>query len=244
MMLSDPQLLRYGRQVIVPDIGVDGQLKILNSKVLIVGLGGLGCPVATYLAGSGIGTLYLSEHDTVSCSNLHRQTLYARHDVNDKKVSVAIRQLRAMNNQLDYIAQPQLTDQLAANLVPKVDLVIDCTDNMEARQTINAACVKYKKPFVSAGVVGWGGYTFTYEPDGFCPCYHCIFDALSTTQNCETFGIVGAIAGMVGSMQAIQAIRILLDLPRDKGVLKSFNANTMSWQNIFIVKQPSCEVCK
>jgi sulfur carrier protein ThiS adenylyltransferase len=243
MLLTDPQLLRYGRQVIVPDVGCEGQVKLLDSKVLIVGLGGLGCPVATYLAGSGVGTLYLSEHDTVSRSNLHRQTLYTRQDINGKKVEAAIRQLHSSNNQVTYIAQPKLSESLADNLIPKVDVVVDCTDNMEARQIINAACVKHKKPFVSAGVVGWIGYTFSYEPNNNCPCYHCLFEN-SVEQNCETFGVVGAVAGMVGSMQAIMTLRILLNLNRDIGVLKTFNATTMSWQTIKLDKQTNCEVCK
>ena len=243
MLLSDPQLLNYGRQVIVSDIGCEGQQKLLQSKVLIVGLGGLGCPVSSYLAGAGIGTLYLSEFDTVSKSNLHRQTLYARSDVRSNKLDTAIRQLRASNNQVNYIPVPKLTDAVAASIVPKVDVVVDCTDNMEARQIINAACVKHKKPFVSAGVVGWSGYTFSYEPNNNCPCYHCLFEN-SVDQNCETFGVVGAVAGMVGSMQAIMTLRILLNLNRDIGVLKTFNATTMSWQTIKLDKQTNCEVCK
>ena len=230
--------------MIVPGISETEQLNLLKSKVLIVGLGGLGCPVATQLATAGVGTLMLSDYDSVSLSNIHRQHLYAVKDVNQEKTEIAIRKLKELVPETDYVKLPKFTDTFANLTVDSVDLVIDCSDNMETKQLINQYCVKHKKPLVVGGAVGWEGFVFSYEPQDNSPCYHCLFPSVKVKHSCESFGALGSVTTTIGSMQALLALRILLNLPRDIGVVRLFDADTLSWRTLDVSKHDNCEVCK
>lgn len=248
MALTDGQLERYSRHIILKEVGVKGQKKLLNSKVLIIGAGGLGAPAAMYLAAAGVGTIGIADADEVDLSNLQRQIIHATEDVGKAKVQSAKETMERMNP--DVIVHTYRKYVMADNireLIRDYDFVIDGTDNFPAKFLINDACVMEKKPFSHAGIIRFKGQLMTYVP-GQGPCYRCIFqspppkDAVPT---CKQAGVIGAMGGVIGSLQAMEAIKYILGVGELLvGKLLTYDALKMEFRTVPLPKKVStCAVC-
>lgn len=246
-VVNDQQLLRYSRQIFLPDIDVAGQERLLNSTVVIFGMGGLGSPAGMYLASSGVGELVLVDPDEVELSNLQRQIVHRNDALGRRKVESAEQTLRDLNPDLEVrsFAAALSGDELD-EVVGSVDVVVDGTDNFEARFAINAACVRQSKPLVSAAVVRMEGQVSVYRldrPDA--PCYGCLYQNVGEPpQNCAENGVLGSVAGLMGCIQATEVIKVLLDFgePLD-GRLLLVDARAMEFQTVRLRKDPKCPVC-
>ena len=235
-------LRRHARQVVLPEVGVAGQTALRDSRVLVVGLGGLGCPAARYLAGAGVGTLLLADRDRVESSNLPRQTLYNEADIGRLKVDAAIDHLRAVDArlQLQGLHTPEAT--LAA--LPTVDVVLDCTDNFPTRFALNAACVKARVPLVSGAAIRWEGQVAAFDLRRGGPCYACLYpDQGEAAETCEDAGILGPVVGVVGAMQALLALQILLGQLEALGQLRVWDARRGDWRKLSLARDPHCPLC-
>jgi len=254
--LDDHELLRYSRQIFLPEIDEAGQRKLAASRVMVLGLGGLGSPVATYLAGAGVGRLVLVDPDHVDLSNLHRQTLHRSTAVGLAKTESARQSLHALNPGIDIVThQARLTgaDLLAA--VRGVDLVVDGTDNFESRFELNRACVALRRPLVYGAVVGLEGQASLFRADlDDSPCYACLHggaesaaDAArpaSAWENCTGQGVLGPVAGIVGCIQATEALKLLLGIGTSLvGRLLLVDARAMEFHWFELRKDPGCRVC-
>ncbi len=239
---------RYARQVVLKEIGEEGQKKLLDAKVLVIGLGGLGSPAAMYLAAAGVGTLGVADADVVDVSNLQRQIAHATGDIGKAKVDSAKETIHAINPDVAVEAYRQSVS--SGNIMPLVagyDFIIDATDNFGAKFLINDACVMAKKPFSHAGISGWKGQLMTYVP-GHGPCYRCVFQnppPKGAVPTGSQAGVVGAVCGVVGSLQAMEAIKYLLgagDLL--VGHLLTYNAMTQEFRKVKLPSDThSCAVC-
>lgn len=252
-MLSDSDFLRYSRQVMLPACGENGVLKLQQSRVVIIGLGGLGCIAAPYLAGAGVGYLELIDDDLVSTSNLPRQWFYAGHQ-GQAKVEVAKAALQAVNADTDIAAfVEQLSDDNALLRLQGADLVLDCSDNMTTRQLINRTCLTLGIPFVSAAAIGMDAQCLAINPD-FCEhsatersygCYHCLypFDDL-VTGSCRESGVMGPVVGMAASQQATLALQVLLGVESVPwSVLWRMDCAQFFTQCVAVPKDRACPVC-
>lgn len=245
--LTDAQLKRYDRNILLPGVGASGQEKLLGAGVLLVGTGGLGSPAAFYLAAAGIGRIGLIDDDVVSLSNLQRQILHATEDLDRPKVVSAGEKLKALNPDLRLKVYKKHFEQgMAEELIAGYDFVIDCTDNFEARYTISSACNKLNKPFVYGGVLAWAGQAFTVMP-GKGPCFRCVFpvepppDAPTTSK----VGILGAVAGIIGVIQAAEAIRFILGTGELLvGRILIYDCLTARFYEVPIEKNDNCPDCK
>ncbi|MFM4650660.1 HesA/MoeB/ThiF family protein [Aeromonas bivalvium] len=243
--LNDEEYLRYGRQLMLAEVGEAGQARLKGKSVLIVGLGGLGSPLALYLAGAGVGTLWLADGDTVDSSNLPRQILFDGEGLRRSKAELARERLSQHNPHVELIAINQRLD--AASLpefVAQVDLVVDCCDSLASRQAINAACVAQGKPWISAAAVGWQGQLMVRSaPDH--PCYACLYPAdTEVKESCQSSGVTGPLVGVMGSLQALEALKLLLGLPSPvAGTLRRFDALAHQWQTLTLAPDPDCAVC-
>ncbi|MCE5360481.1 HesA/MoeB/ThiF family protein [Candidatus Igneacidithiobacillus taiwanensis] len=245
--LGDGELLRYARQILLPEVDVAGQQRLAAARVLIIGMGGLGCPAALYLAGAGIGTLGLCDGDTVSRSNLPRQILYNEDDLGRAKAEAAAHHLQAHNSSLQYRvhSQPAAAELLTA-LLPEYDLVLDCSDNFATRHAINRACWLAGKPLVSAAAIRWSGQLAVFDFRVSGPCYACLYPDLESEDEdrCATLGVIGPLTGMLGSLQALEAIRLLLgQVSPVQGKLLLLDAQTLEFRTIRLVKDPQCPTC-
>ncbi|WP_367670797.1 ThiF family adenylyltransferase [Sodalis-like secondary symbiont of Drepanosiphum platanoidis] len=246
-MLNNKNFLRYHRQIFLKDIGEIGQEKLFNSSVLIVGLGGLGSPTALYLSASGIGKIFLADYDLVDESNLQRQILYNINDINKYKAKIAKKKLLKLNPLTKYISiNSKLNDYLIDKYVSLVDLVLDCSDNMDTRFSINKYCVKYKKILISGSAIRFSGQFLVFSPNFKYGCYACLFpNKLNYEYNCKNYGILGPIVGIIGSMQSLEAIKILsTNLPINSiGKLYIFNGKTLKWSIFNLTKNKNCKIC-
>jgi adenylyltransferase/sulfurtransferase len=241
------QLERYSRHILLQDVGVEGQEKILEAKVLIVGAGGLGCPVALYLAAAGVGTIGIVDCDTVDISNLQRQIAHHTKDLHRPKVESAREKILAINPEVKVrIYQDYLNAGNIREIIRDYDFVVDGTDNFPTKFLVNDACVMEKIPFSHGGILRFDGQTTTVVPDQSA-CYRCIFreppppDAVPT---CSQAGVLGAIAGMLGTIQAAEVLKYITGtgiLLTDR--LLSFNAKTMDFRKIKLTRQADCPVC-
>jgi len=241
------QLERYSRHILLQDVGVEGQEKILEARVLIVGAGGLGCPVALYLAAAGVGTIGIIDCDTVDISNLQRQIAHTTKDLHRPKVESAREKMLAINPGVSVrIYQDYLNAGNIREIIRDYDFVVDGTDNFPTKFLVNDACVMEKIPFSHGGILRFDGQTTTVVPDKSA-CYRCIFreppppDAVPT---CSQAGVLGAIAGMLGTIQAAEALKYITGtgvLLTDR--LLSFNAKTMDFRKIKLTRQADCPVC-
>lgn len=232
---------RYSRQVVLPEVGVNGQALLRDSTVLVIGLGGLGTAATQYLAGAGVGQLLLADRDRVDQSNLQRQTLYRQTDVGQLKTLAAAAQLAALNPQIE-IETFDADGGLAA--VPRADVVLDCTDNFPARYAINAACVRARKPLVSGAAIRFEGQFAVFDLRRGGPCYRCLFaDVGEPAERCEDAGILGPVVATVGSLQALAALKILLGIDAGAGQLHSWDALQMQWRTLKFSADPSCPEC-
>jgi len=243
--MNDRDFMRYSRQILLEDIAIDGQQKLLASRVLLVGLGGLGAPAALYLAGAGIGTLVLADDDEVHLSNLQRQILFTTDDIAQPKAQVTQRRLQQLNPDIRLIAlQTRLEGKALQEEIARADVVLDCTDNMATRQAINAACVMLNTPLITASAVGFGGQMMVLTPPWAQGCYRCLWPEDDEPQrNCRTAGIVGPVVGVMGTLQALEAIKLLSDIETPRNALRLFDARAGSWRQLALQRASGCEVC-
>jgi len=242
--MDDKQLLRYSRHILLPQIDVRGQEKLLASRVLIVGLGGLGSPVAMYLAASGVGNLVLVDHDRVDLTNLQRQIVHATERVGQDKTASAAQGLAALNPGVRVTTINQkLEGASLEEQVRQVDAVVDTTDNFASRFAINAACMRAGKPLVSGAVVRFEGQVAVFPPGG--PCYRCLYaEGGGPDEACATLGVLAPAAGIIGSIQAVETLKVLLGIGQTlAGRLLLFDALNMEWREIRLRKDPDCPVC-
>jgi molybdopterin/thiamine biosynthesis adenylyltransferase len=238
-------LSRYARQIVLPEVGVNGQQLLQDSAALIVGLGGLGSVASLYLAGAGVGRLSLIDHDRVDASNLQRQVLYTQADVGQPKSEAARCRLSALNPEIEVIARSGVADAESLKpLVAAADIVLDCSDNFPTRFAINAACVAARKPLVSAAAIRFEAQLAVFDPARGGPCYGCLFpDTGETQERCEDAGVLGPVVGVAGSQQALLALRRLLGTGDDSGRLWLWDAKLLSWRTITIARDPNCSIC-
>ncbi|EAB9864160.1 HesA/MoeB/ThiF family protein [Salmonella enterica] len=243
--MNDHDFMRYSRQILLGDIAIEGQQKLLNSHVLIVGLGGLGSPAALYLAGAGVGTLTLADDDDVHLSNLQRQILFTTDDIAHPKAQAAKLRLARLNPSSELIVLKQrLTGDVLKNAVARADVVLDCTDNMATRQEINVACVALNTPLITASAVGFGGQLMVLTPPWEQGCYRCLWpDDVEPERNCRTAGIVGPVVGVMGALQALEAIKLLSGMETPSGKLRLFDGKTSQWRSLALHRVSDCPVC-
>ncbi|MEA9978103.1 MULTISPECIES: molybdopterin-synthase adenylyltransferase MoeB [unclassified Pseudomonas] len=246
-MLTDSELLRYSRQILLQHVDIEGQLRLKNSRALIVGLGGLGSPVALYLAAAGVGELHLADFDTVDLTNLQRQIIHDSRSVGQSKVDSAIERLTALNPELKLIAHSSAldADSLAA-VVASVDLVLDCSDNFGTREAVNAACVAARKPLVSGAAIRLEGQLSVFDPRrAESPCYHCLYGHGNEDElTCSEAGVIGPLVGVVGSLQALEALKLLAGFGEPMvGRLLLVDALTSRFREIRVKRDPACSVC-
>ena len=244
--LNDAELSRYSRQILLPEIDYSGQLRLAQSHAVIFGLGGLGSPASLYLAAAGIGHLTLVDFDEVDDSNLQRQVVHRESNIGQKKVDSAKSNLEALNQhiQIDTLAN-KLSEAEIEDLVKTADVVLDCTDNFEIRYALNRVCFKTKTPLVSGAAIRWEGQLSTYDfRDESSPCYQCLYkEGGSEMQTCSQNGVLSPVVGMVGSMQATEAIKVLLELPTLTGKLMIIDAYTMMIRTLNLKPDPACSLC-
>jgi molybdopterin-synthase adenylyltransferase len=248
--ITDEQLLRYARHVILDDVGEEGQAKLLRSKVLVIGAGGLGSPVLMYLAAAGVGTIGVIDDDVVDLSNLQRQIAHTTDSVGVAKVDSATATLNAINPEIKVVTHNErLTSENAAALFAQYDLVTDGSDNFATRYLVNDTCFFTKTPLVSGALLRFEGQLSVFkahEGEGN-PCYRCLFPSpppAGTTPRCETAGIFGAIAGVIGTLQASEILKELLGLGQSlSGNLLLFDAMNTTFRKIKISADPGCPLC-
>lgn len=246
-MLTDEELLRYSRQILLRQVDIDGQLRLKASRVLIVGLGGLGSPVALYLAAAGVGELHLADFDSVDLTNLQRQVLHDSHAVGLTKVDSALARLGALNPGIELRAHRAAldADSLAA-AVAAVDLVLDCSDNFATREAVNAACVRAAKPLVSGAAIRLEGQLSVFDPrNPLSPCYHCLYGHGSESElTCSEAGVIGPLVGLVGSLQALEALKLLAGFGEPLvGRLLLIDALGSRFRELRVKRDPGCAVC-
>ena len=243
--MNDRDFMRYSRQILLGDIAIEGQQKLLGSNVLIVGLGGLGCPAALYLAAAGVGTLMLADDDDVHLSNLQRQILFTTDDVARPKAQATQQRLSRLNPDIELLTlQQRLTGDALRHAVAQADVVLDCTDNMATRQEINAACVALSTPLVTASAVGFGGQLMVLTPPWEQGCYRCLWpDDIEPERNCRTAGIIGPVVGIMGTLQALEALKLLSGIETPSGELRMFDGKTSQWRSLALRRAIGCPVC-
>ena len=248
MAMTDQQIERYSRHIILKEVGAKGQKKLLNAKVLIIGAGGLGAPAAMYLAAAGVGTIGIVDADEVDLSNLQRQIIHSTADIGKPKVKSAKETMNAMNPDVEVKTYHMFVDSTnIRELIREYDFVIDGTDNFPAKFLINDACVMEKKPFSHAGIIRFKGQLMTYVP-GQGPCYRCVFknpppkDAVPT---CKQAGVIGAMGGVIGSLQAMEAIKYIVGVGELlTGHLLTYDAINQEFRKIKLPSDTSkCPVC-
>lgn len=245
--MDDNQLLRYSRQIMLPQIDAQGQQKLLDASALIVGMGGLGSPIAMYLASAGVGHLILADFDVVELSNLQRQIIHGNSDIGKAKVDSAYETLKALNPDVTLTRYKNKLDDAALNdLVPQVDIVIDGCDNFATRFAVNRACVKHRKPLVSGAAIRFEGQLSVFPNDGNdAPCYQCLYkDEGEEELRCAENGVLAPITGMLGSMQAIEAIKTLIGIGTNlSGKLLLVDGLQMDIRILKLKRDPQCPVC-
>lgn len=246
--MTDEQLLRYSRHILLDDIGIEGQEKILASHVLVIGAGGLGSPALLYLAAAGVGHITVVDDDNVDFSNLQRQIAHTTGRVGMAKAASAALAMRELNPDVQVDALAVRVDSAALDaLVNRADLVLDCTDNYSTRQAINAACVRHKRPLVSGAVIRLDAQLTVFDPRlPSSPCYACLFSPLAEFEDaaCSTLGVLGPLVGMVGAAQAAEAIKLLVGFGVPlAGYLLLLDGRAMVWTRMATSRDPHCTVC-
>ena len=245
--MNNDQLTRYSRHIMLPQLDYEGQLKLTESKALIIGAGGLGSPVAMYLASSGIGHLTIVDFDHIELSNLQRQLLHGTSDIGKLKVDSAKEALSELNPEIKITTiNHRLEEDELREQVKLADIVLETTDNFKSRFLLNRLCVEEKKPLVSGSVIRFEGQLSVFRSDkDDSPCYHCLYkesDELGET--CSQNGVLAPVVGIIGSIQATEAIKVLTGLGTDLcGRLVMFDALTMEWRELKLKKDPNCSVC-
>jgi molybdopterin/thiamine biosynthesis adenylyltransferase len=246
--MNDDQLLRYSRHILLDEIGVEGQNRLLQSHALVIGAGGLGSPVALYLGTAGVGRITLVDDDTVDLTNLQRQIAHNLARVGQPKADSARQTIQAINPDLQVLPVTKRADAAWLDrAVQDADVVIDCSDNFPTRQAINLACVRHRKPLVSGAAIGFDGQVSVYDiRQAGAPCYACIFPPEATFEEvrCATMGVFAPLVGIIGSVQAAEALKLLMGIGQSlAGRLQMLDARSMEWTEIRMARQPDCAVC-
>ena len=246
--MNDAQLLRYSRHILLNELGDLGQQRLLDSHALVIGAGGLGCSAALFLAASGVGHITLLDHDEVDLTNLQRQIAHTTDRVGHSKVASAKQAMLALNPDIQVTALPQKADpQLLAQLLPDTHVVLDCSDNFQTRHMLNLACVRHHIPLVSGAVIRLDGQLTTYDPRrADSPCYACVFPPDQTPEeiSCATMGVLAPLVGVIGSLQAAEAIKLLTQLGDSLvGRLQMLDGRSLSWTEMRLRRQAACSVC-
>ena len=244
---NDEELERYSRHIILEDVGIEGQEKIMSAKVLIIGAGGLGSPIALYLAAAGVGEIGIVDGDVVDRSNLQRQVIHTTNDIGVPKAESAKAKMEAINPHVKVHVHKVMVDKdNILEIIAPYDFVIDGTDNFAAKFLINDACILANKPYSHGGILRFAGQTMTIKPRESA-CYACVFDRpppAGLVPTCSTAGILGAVAGMLGTIQATEALKFIVGAGEPLyNKLLSFDAKTMNFRNLSFKKNPKCRVC-
>lgn len=246
--MNDDELLRYSRHILLNEIGVEGQQKIRACRVLVIGAGGLGSPAAYYLASAGVDTIVLVDSDVVDLTNLQRQILHTTERVGMPKAVSGQATLNAINPDVSVIPMSTRVDSISLEkLVREASIVLDCTDNFETRHAINRACVAHRKPLVSGAAIRFDGQIAVFDlrnPDS--PCYACLFPPSDDADElCSTMGVFAPLTGIIGTMQAAEALKLAAGIPAIAAPvqLMMLNALTMHWQTVRVTRDPECPVC-
>lgn len=246
--MNDQELLRYSRHILLDDLGIEGQEKILSSHVVVIGAGGLGSAAAPYLAAAGVGKITLIDHDVVDLTNLQRQIMHRQNSIGMPKVSSAKKMLQELNPNLNVLALEQkVTAELLDELLPNTTVVLDCTDNFTSRHLINAACVKHKTPLVSGAAIRFDGQLTVIDPrQKGTPCYACLFpqDQEFNEVQCSTMGVFSPLVGIIGAMQSAQALQVITGVGQTLcGKLLLWDARSTQIDTIELHQRDNCEVC-
>lgn len=247
--MNDNQLLRYSRHILLPQIGYEGQQKLVNSSALIIGAGGLGAPVALYLAAGGVGNLTICDYDTVDLTNLQRQIIHTTQSVGINKAVSAQQTIAAINPEVivETICEKS-SEEALEKLAAAADVVIDCSDNFKTRYALNRICVKLRKPLVSGAAIGFEGQVTVFDMrNDASPCYHCLFPDMGSDEGmrCAENGVFAPLVGMIGTTQAAEAMKLLLGLGESlQGRLLLLDVQAMEWRSIRLLRDPACKVCR
>lgn len=246
--MTDDQLLRYSRHILLDEIGVEGQQRLMDAHALVIGAGGLGSPVALYLATAGVGRITLVDNDVVDLTNLQRQIAHNLARVGRPKAESARDAIAAINPDVLVLPVVQRVDaQALAELVPQADVVLDCCDNFATRQAINRACVAHGKPLVSGAAIRFDGQVSVFDTrQPAAPCYACVFPPDQELEEalCATMGVFAPLVGIIGAMQASEALRLLAGVGTSlAGRLQMLDARSMEWSEMRVKRDPACRVC-
>ena len=246
--MTDDQLLRYSRHILLNEIGVEGQARLVEARVLVVGAGGLGSPAALYLAAAGVGTLVLADGDTVDLTNLQRQILHTEASVGRPKVDSGRDALARINPESRVVAlQERLAGETLSAQVAVADVVLDCSDNFATRHAINRACVAHRKPLVSGAAIRFDGQVSVFDVRREeAPCYHCLFPEAEDVEEvrCAVMGVFAPLTGIIGTVQAAEALKLLIGCGQSlAGRLLLLDGLAMEWRSIRVPRDPDCAVC-
>ena len=246
--MNDQQLLRYSRQIMLPQVEIEGQQKLLDSKVLIVGAGGLGSPASIYLAAAGVGQITIYDDDEVDLSNLQRQIAHHTDDIGADKVISTQQTLKRINPDVKVFAvKRRLEGEQLKQEVKKADIVLDCCDNFSTRFSVNAACVEHKTPLVSGAAIRFEGQVAVFTPGSDdSPCYNCLYaDNGEEMQNCATNGVIAPVTGIIGSIQAMEAMKLIMGIGETlTGRLLLLDGLSMQWNEMKLRKNAACPTCR
>ena len=245
--MNDDQLLRYSRQIMLPELDIAGQEQLLAATVFIVGLGGLGSPIAMYLAAAGVGRLILNDHDQVELSNLQRQIVHDQTSLGSTKVASAARALADLNpdTALELVSE-KLKPEGMSERVARSTVVVDATDNFATRYQLNQACIEHRIPLVSGAAIRWEGQVAVFDPrDPESPCYRCLYaEGDDTALNCSESGVVAPLVGIIGTCQALETIKLITGIGEGlSGFVLYFDAKRMEWRKLKLPKNPDCSAC-
>ena len=246
-MLTSQEQLRYSRQIMLKSVGEHGQRALQQAKVLVVGLGGLGCPVSLYLAAAGLGELILCDGDDIELTNLQRQILFTEQDIGQNKAECAQEKLTALNHHCQVeVVDEMLDEDLADYHIQRADIVIDCTDNIRTRFLLNKLCYQHDTALVIGAATGLDGQTMLIDPKRSSACYECLFPNTDQPdgENCQTLGILGPVLAIIGGMQAMTAIKYLTGNSATINQLAMFDGSSQSWQHFQLQKQAKCPACQ
>ena len=246
--MNDEQLLRYSRHILLPEIGIEGQERLLAAHALVIGAGGLGSPAAMYLASAGIGRITLADGDSVDLTNLQRQILHTTAAVGRAKVYSGKDTLAQLNPDIELAAIPErLEGERLAQLISSADVVLDCCDNFATRHAVNRACVAHRKPLVSGAAVRFDGQVSVFDlRQREAPCYNCLFpeDTEAEETRCAVMGVFAPLTGIIGTTQAAEALKVLAGIGETlNGRLLLLDGLAMEWRSVRLSKDPACKVC-
>jgi len=245
--MNDAQLLRYSRQIMLPQVDIEGQERLLSARALIIGAGGLGSPAAMYLAATGVGHLVIADHDVVELSNLQRQLLHHDSDIGRSKVASAQESLTTINPDIRVSAMAQtLQGEALGNAVRQTDVVLDCSDNFTTRFAVNRACVEHRTPLVSGAAIRMEGQVAVFDSRREnSPCYHCLYrEGEEEDQTCSGNGVLSPLVGIIGSLQALEALKVILAIGETlAGRLIIFDGYTHEWRSLTLKQDTDCTVC-